>query len=210
VTTQPDRAAAAAAGGRREQKKSETRRALVDAAIRRFLDRGYEATTLEEIAAAANVSMRTLLRYFDSKEQLFHAWHHIALDRFRGELADRPPDLTVLAFWRAWVAKYAAISAASPDMLQHRSVQSSIPALNAHWLAILQEYEELLAQALLEEVADPTDARLAAVAMVAGNEAVTRAWVAGGASSDVVRDSLRTIDRIAVLFGPVGVSVQRT
>jgi AcrR family transcriptional regulator len=192
----------------REEKKAATRRALVDEAVRRFLTDGYEATPLEQIAAAVPVSMRTLLRYFESKERLFHAWHHVALDRFRSQLAARPRETTVLAFWRAWVAKYATLAVESADLVRHRQMQDAVPSLQAHWLMILQEYEDLLAAALEAEVDTPTDARLAAVAMVSGNEAVTRAWFARGATGDLVHDSLRVIDRIAAIFGPVGVAFE--
>ncbi|MBO1337486.1 TetR/AcrR family transcriptional regulator [Streptomyces sp. VRA16 Mangrove soil] len=54
----------------RERKKQRTREALSETAIRMFLERGYDAVSVAEIAAAAGVSKPTLFRYFAAKEDL--------------------------------------------------------------------------------------------------------------------------------------------
>ncbi len=56
--------------GRRAQHKAATREALHQAALRMFEERGYDATTVKDIAAAAAVTERTFFRYFPSKEDL--------------------------------------------------------------------------------------------------------------------------------------------
>ena len=56
--------------GRRERKKAGTRAAIVHHAMRLFREKGYDATTMEEIAEAADVSASTLFRHFSSKEAL--------------------------------------------------------------------------------------------------------------------------------------------
>jgi AcrR family transcriptional regulator len=64
----------------REAKKEHMRRALVDSALRRFIEHGYDDTSLEDICASLLVSPRTLQRYFGGKEQLALDWQYTALD----------------------------------------------------------------------------------------------------------------------------------
>src|ERR1700710_2844839 len=57
--------------GLREKKKLETRQTISTVATELFLARGFDAVTIEEIAAAANVSKPTVFNYFARKEDLF-------------------------------------------------------------------------------------------------------------------------------------------
>jgi AcrR family transcriptional regulator len=84
---------ASALDNRRERKKQETRAALETAAMRLFLERGYEQTTVEDIASAADVAVRTFFRYFSSKQHiLFGDVANDIADRLAETLADRPMD----------------------------------------------------------------------------------------------------------------------
>ncbi len=56
--------------GVRERKRRETLQRITDAGIRLFVEKGYEATTLDEIAAAAGISRRTFFYYFKSKDEI--------------------------------------------------------------------------------------------------------------------------------------------
>jgi AcrR family transcriptional regulator len=78
---------------RRERKKQETRAALETAAMRLFLDRGYEQTTVEDIANAADVAVRTFFRYFSSKQHILFGDVAAGIaDRLAATLAARPLD----------------------------------------------------------------------------------------------------------------------
>src|SRR6202162_1207998 len=66
----PAPASAPPAAGLRERKKARTRASLREHALRLFREQGYQATTVEQIAAAAEVSPSTFFRYFPTKEDL--------------------------------------------------------------------------------------------------------------------------------------------
>jgi AcrR family transcriptional regulator len=82
------------APGLRERKKTETRVAIQQAVLLLALDRGLDAVTADEIAATANVSVRTFHNYFGSKEEaLVTAWvmvFEVYVDALRNRPADEP------------------------------------------------------------------------------------------------------------------------
>lgn len=83
----------------RERKKQRTRLALVDAALDLFLAKGYDATTIDEIVGAVDVSQRTFFRYFAAKEDVvlgFMAeYDDLRVETLAGRPAEEPP-LTAL------------------------------------------------------------------------------------------------------------------
>lgn len=194
----------------REEKKEITRNALIEEAVRRFRTNGYEATTLDEIAAAVKVSMRTLLRYFESKERLFHAWHYETLSNFERGLNGRPSGQTVMAFWRDFVEGNSLRSSASADFVRLHVTYEANPSLNARWMVILRAYEDLLTQAFEAEIgADrAVEARLASITLVGGNDATARKWIADGTTTDLWAAGMAVIDLVDRLYSPVGISLR--
>ncbi|HEX2315971.1 MAG TPA: TetR family transcriptional regulator [Thermomonospora sp.] len=85
--------------GRRERKKQRTREALIEAAFTLFGEKGFDATTVEEIADAVDVSSRTFFRYFASKEDVALTFQADLHDAVLRSLAERPahePVMTAL------------------------------------------------------------------------------------------------------------------
>jgi len=78
--------------GLRERKKDRTRDELACAAVKLFIERGYDNATIEDIAAAADVSPRTFFRYFPSKEDVAIDLLKAGIVDLRDELQARPPE----------------------------------------------------------------------------------------------------------------------
>ncbi|WP_095198487.1 TetR/AcrR family transcriptional regulator [Mesorhizobium carmichaelinearum] len=96
--------------GLREDKKDRTRTQLLEAGLDLIHKRGFEATTVADIAAAVSVSPRTLLRYFPTKEDVIVSWVQDGMTIIREELEERlksePPVVALLASARAMLAVF--------------------------------------------------------------------------------------------------------
>jgi AcrR family transcriptional regulator len=106
MTVMSESAAAAKPDGLRERKKARTRAAIREHALRLFRERGYHATTVEQIAEAAEVSPSTFFRYFPTKEDvvLQDDFDVIAVEAFEAQ----PASLSPIAAFRAAVAQTVA------------------------------------------------------------------------------------------------------
>ncbi|MFV0136224.1 TetR family transcriptional regulator [Streptomyces sp. HMX87] len=163
------------APGLRERKKQRTRDALLRAALELFTERGYEETTVDDIAAAVDVSQRTFFRYFASKEEAAFFVARLAEARFVDAVRGRPPGETPFealrqALVESWDGIGAAIEQLVPLDLHMRfyRVVESTPALLAAHLRRATELEEEIARVVaaregLDVDADPRPRVLVAV-----------------------------------------------
>ncbi|MET7336122.1 helix-turn-helix domain-containing protein [Nonomuraea sp. NPDC005650] len=188
--------------GHRERKKVRTRRALLEAAVRLFGERGYEQTTIAEIAAAADVAPRTFFAYFASKEDVLFLQAGDRWQVMREVIAGRKPgeplgDLLSRMF-EALVRGLAEDDELdfSLSPLRARLVFTE-PALRARGLTLMLEGQPLLAEALCEVYPelDPVAAG-AAVGSFLGALAVAGlvAQQQGGSNEDVLAAGRRGIE----------------
>jgi AcrR family transcriptional regulator len=163
--------------GLRERKKQQTREAIHRAAMRLFAERGFDATTIADIAEAADISPRTFFAYFPSKEEAVFAHFEPAFADFDRAMAERAPGTTALDALRKWIAEAAHKHMGDPDdMRLEARLRRESPACAACDLRHTRQFERRLAEAVAEDLGEPADAlrpRLVAAAAVAALQATS-------------------------------------
>ncbi|MFC4908873.1 TetR/AcrR family transcriptional regulator [Actinomadura gamaensis] len=161
--------------GRRERKKAATRRALADAALKLFLERGYDAVGVREIAEAADVSVTTLFKHFpDGKEALLFDQDADREAMLVRAVRDRPAGTSVpgalLDLLRDERAERMRKDPAFEDFL--RLIEST-PALREYSRRMWLRHETALAEAIASEsglpASDPACLGLAHFALEAAH-----------------------------------------
>jgi AcrR family transcriptional regulator len=193
-------------GDWRSAKKAQTRRSIQDHALRLFVTKGYDETTVEEIAAAAGVSHMTFFRHFPRKEEV------VEYDEYDPIMADlivaRPPEESPLeAVADAMRAGLEMILPADRDSILIRTrLLLSTPALQArNWIA-QEATRDLIANALARRAgaAAPdlaTNAQAAAIVAASGT-AIT-AWAADGGTRDLVAAIDEALTALATMSCPI-------
>lgn len=170
--------------GLRARKKIATRRSLQRAALDLVARRGLELVTVEDIAAAVDVSPRTFFNYFPSKEDALVGGDPEVPVRLARQLVNRPPTESPLAALRAVVVPYAEVDANEVDLLMLRmDVVEANPSLAPGMIGSFAEAERMLAQALSErtgrDVDDDAYPSLVAAVVVGALRASLNRWRAG-------------------------------
>ena len=203
--TQPPRTASSL----RDAKKERTRAALIDAAVDLCLRRGYENTTIEDIAAAADVSPRTFARYFTNKDAVFVAVLDDLAEEVAAELSVLPPEMGPLQAMRTALGEILTragrlkfYSAAGDRIVRTISVVTECDALQR--AAVEYRGPQVLAAMAHRMNVEVDDHRLG-LAMSLISVTVVHAWSTldtSGAplSPELIKDQIdRTFDEFAAL-----------
>ncbi|HKA67618.1 MAG TPA: TetR family transcriptional regulator [Actinomycetes bacterium] len=155
--------------GLRERKKAKTRRSIQEHALRLIAEHGYEGTTVEQIAEAAEVSPSTFFRYFPTKEDVIlrDDYDPILVAALLRQPAELPPIAALRAALReVFGALYAEIR---DDIYRRTKLQMEVPALRARLmqgqLATFQTFADTMAARSGREPTDPEVRAFAGVFM---------------------------------------------
>lgn len=144
--------------GRRERKKAATRAAIVDAATALFLERGFDAVSVREIADKADVSPKTVFTHFPQKEALVFSDEDTRHERLVAALRGRTPGTSISdALKEHYVSEIAAMK--SEPQRQVLALMEETPALVDYAERMWFRHEDALATAITEEfgLAEPSD-----------------------------------------------------
>ncbi|WP_329377065.1 TetR family transcriptional regulator [Streptomyces sp. NBC_01351] len=165
--------------GLRERKKAQTRRTIQEHALRLFLERGYQNTTVEEISAAAGVSHMTFFRYFPTKEAVVESDDYDPL--IVRLIQERPPQEDGLTALRNALGQgLEAVYATGRDTLLARTrLIFDTPALRARTWDTQYATQRLFADALRARNPEESDlaTRVTAAAALAAVTTALAAWV---------------------------------
>jgi AcrR family transcriptional regulator len=191
--------------GLRERKKLERRRCIEAAAIDLFEANGYDGTTIEDIAAGADIAPRTFFYYFPTKEDVVLADYAARLDQITRELGQRPrqePPWTALR--RAFVIVAADYTSERDELVRRFAIMADNPPVYARSLQLQAGWENTLAEVLTDRAESGTDdvlPRLMASAALACMRSSLQHWLLTGHRAelpDLVQDCF---DRLGTGFG---------
>jgi len=163
----------------RERKKARTRASIREHALRLFREQGYQATTVEKIAEAAEVSPSTFFRYFPTKEDVVLQDDMDA--RMIEALERQPAGLSPLAAVRAATrAVFASYTAADLDLIRETTALTmTVPEIRARALDEFARTIEVIAEAVAKRVGRPADdlaVRATAGAIIGVIMSITLPW----------------------------------
>jgi AcrR family transcriptional regulator len=194
--------------GLRERKKQATRIAIRDAAMALFEEHGFQHTTFDRIAEAADVSRATVFSYFPTKEEIVFGEAAAAVDALGAMLAARPDGQSTVAAVRAWLGGLSGWI--EPELILQLRLAREVPSVGARRLQLHGAIQAAMADAFEAELGPEGHlaARLAAASLIAAfgiveETAATRMEAGGRPLSD---DEVDALLEDAVAFAEAGMA----
>ena len=187
--------------GTRARRRARVRAEAEQIALDMFAAHGFEAVTMGDIAAALDVSERTLFRYFDSKESLLDPRHEEIVARLVTVLAERPSDES------AFTAVHNTLRVLSEEFDEDRDAMAlrtaiigGCPALQSHLLHRQTELEDAIGAVVAERAGvDAADLRprVFAAATVGALRVAIETWLSGDPQDDLLDHTNTALDLLA-------------
>ncbi|AJC54633.1 tetr family transcriptional regulator [Streptomyces sp. 769] len=176
---------------------------IAETAAALFSERGYEATTVEDIASAAGISLRTFYRYCAAKEDALTPVLTSSVGVLVEQLAGRPVDEPLTSAVRAaFDAPASARRLADPDKARRLiRVMSSVPAIRTRWLAAGRDMQDQLVPVLAARTGateHSMEVRLLACALIDALSVAMEHWAWQDEPGDVAELTRRALAYLRV------------
>ncbi|ROQ66454.1 TetR family transcriptional regulator [Streptomyces sp. 840.1] len=186
--------------GLRERKKLRTRVAIRQATYRLIAEQGYDATTIEQIAEAAEVSPSTVFRYFATKEDivLTDEYDPVMEASLRSRPADEAPLLSVRLMMIESLTSF--METENEELRQRTRLMVEVPAIRARMTETMSDTAKILAQVLADRTgrsADDLKIRIFIAAVLGALREVTLYWGEHDQEGDLIamiNDALDTLE----------------
>ncbi|MGV9288249.1 TetR/AcrR family transcriptional regulator [Streptomyces sp. NPDC003719] len=136
---------------RRDRKKAATRQAIADAALRLFLERGYDQVSIRDIADAADVSTATVFKHFSGKEALVFDQDEDRESQLIAAVRQRRSDQSILDALRQHVLDTWPSIEAHPQAAEFTNLVNSTPVLRAYAERMWTRYTDSLSAVVADE-----------------------------------------------------------
>jgi AcrR family transcriptional regulator len=192
--------------GHRERKKQRTREKLIDAALRLFIERGYEETRIDDIVAEVDIVPRTFFRYFSSKDDALFGWYEEISQDALAALRSRPRGEGVVSALAAALldVAYAHREQQRISIVVYHVAERSTE-IRARWSAWRHDLQRDLAGVLKSRLPPSASlvAEMTAAAVNAAFSASSSRWAADGAVRPLPEYWSRTTVRVLELLEPI-------
>ncbi len=190
-------------GGLRERKKARTRASIREHALRLFREQTYQGTTVEQIAAAAEVSPSTFFRYFPTKEDI--VLQDDMDTRMIEALERQPADLGPLSAVRAATREmFTSYTQADLDLLgETTALTMTVPEVRARAMDEFARTIAVIGEALAKRTGRPTDdlaVRTIAGAIIGVIMSITMPWDGWSSDRRTLEDMFERIDQALALL----------
>ena len=189
--------------GLRERKKARTRAAIREHALRLFHEQGYQRTTVEQIAAAAEVSPSTFFRYFPTKEDL--VLQDVMDTRMLEAFERQPTGLSPVAAIRGAIREVLeSYSEADLDVIrQTTTLAMTVPEVRARAMDEFGRTIAVVSEALAKRAGRPADdlaVRTIAGAIIGVIMSITMPWAGWSSDRQIIMDMFERIDQALALL----------
>ncbi|MCX4635348.1 TetR family transcriptional regulator [Streptomyces sp. RPA4-5] len=186
-----------------ERRRQETRLEIAETAAALFSDQGYEATTVEDIASGAGISLRTFYRYCAAKEDALTPVMTSSVGVLVEELARRPVDEPLSSAVQASFTSSAAARQLADREQARRLVRvmGTVPAIRMRWLAAGREMQDQLVPVLAARKGaseDSMEVRLLACALLDAISVAMEHWAWQDEPEDVAELTRRAVHYLRI------------